>query len=265
MNTERKTLISTACIGFADGFETLGKVWPRDLNLNKVEMIGWRTRVTKLLEEAKRSGYTVVHIHGRTRAMPHLPNMILIPTPELVNRHGKEYKIVVHAPNLQNERNRQALKASNPLFVWVENHFGGDKSARVAIDIVRDLKLENIRAGFMFDICHYIGAENLNNDHFLNRWQKALTFLETTMPLSIHLPMGQEKGDSLPFDDPHLLSDDMLKDLAAILNSGRIVSLVLEGKQPWGLRTVTMTAGEIEKQKARNLAIYDRLQKVGIV
>lgn len=283
MYSERRTLISTDTVGALGNFHALREVWDQEL-LNSVEMIGWRRGFDSLLQEAKELDYNVACIHGPIMAslrgdsllrlaVTVVPNLMLIPTPELVT-YGQEYEILVHAANLEDPNNMRAIIESNPQLVWVENNSPGRDGFMEAMRTVSDLREQGVNAGMMLDMCHYIGTENLGDEQrFYREWDDALELISRElastlenkvelMPVGIHFPIGTDRGDSLPIK---IISDEMLRDFAAVISSARVASLTLESQpgELWDM--ICLRAGTIEKQRRRNDLIYNRLARTGIV
>lgn len=285
MNPERETLISTGCLGALGDLATLRQVWPSELN--QVEMIAWRGRVGAILKEAEDYGYDVICIHGpsggplpekhtlRDRAILWVISQIITPTPQLTVICGDKHEILVHSPNLREKRNLEAMLKSKAPFVWIENHPHGEDGTNEAIAKVQVLREENVPAGLVFDLCHFIGATELTSTDFFQRWEEAMELIanrislltdhhKKAIPLGIHFPIGTYKSDSLPIDK---MSDDMLRDFAAVIDSKEIITrLVLECQQEgWLAMAKVMGRETVTKQRRRNEGIYDRLKKTGIV
>lgn len=249
------------------------------------EMLGWLWAGKFLVEPAKDLNLKIIGIHGRTggihdqyalldRAVLGGLNYLLLPTPKLVE-HFKNLKyILIHGPELRIKENRLAItenaKSINTLYI--ENHLRPGALGS-ALEAARELRADGVNAGVMFDLFHFARAydHRKNGNGLGDIWPRILSNLDMLytqkddegkkIPVSIHLPLGTNKGDSLNFEE---ITPQMWRDLAEALKARPETLVVIENQQAFPANIV-MIASWRDSQRKRNTKMLETLDKHGVI
>ena len=240
-------LSSDASLLQAQGLAVLPKIYGKYFKLfDGLELVGTRW-IGGTLKQAQQLGLKTVCIHGRMagigdfertweRPIMFLLNQSLISTEKLAKiceQNG--FEALVHAPELRKPTSFQALVDYKEKLrcVWVENHPSVDKHLALtqAVSFVRKLREQGVKAKLVFDICHAIDWQNLTGPDFPQAFYQALDWLKKCCQigsLGLHIGIGTAPRDSLPIANESLLTDEMLKDLAALIRRFKIKRVVVE-------------------------------------
>lgn len=283
--------ISSVCVGVLGDFRDLDNlIGPHQDLFDGVEMIGIGGvgRIRTLLAQAENLGYKVLTIHGRTMGPEYARTVIetletwayataIIATPDLVDVFSLTHDILVHAPIFRGPENYRVIgaKAATMGTIWIENHHPGMEGLNEMFTVVVKLRTDfGIPAKAKIDLAHFIYPRVKGKD-FFPAWGEAMKlfaargFIDSqrdsagcNLPIGIHLELGQAK-DSLPIEDG--LSDDMLAEALTLMTEREVEALTIELQAGLGLELFKPMGRDLLRSQRRNGAIFDRLQKVGIL
>lgn len=275
-------LVSTDSIGFFGRPDQFIKLWQEyfdNKTLDGVEVIAFKPqlRLEKLVFILKKNNIPVLSFHGKTggeerlglssRIIMTLINMLILDINKITDNFPK-VEFLSHTHYFEKKIIQQNILNQKPKKFWIENHSRGKEGVEDGIKEVLFYRRNNINALGMFDVYHYISQMKTKN--ILENWSTIVSQIKyffkkkdtnsKRLFVGVHFPIGSRLGDSLPID---LMSNDMLK-----LFADKIIPLVervvFENQQTLpGL--FFSTSKMIEKQKARNIRIIERLKKTGII
>ncbi|VVA43801.1 conserved hypothetical protein [Candidatus Roizmanbacteria bacterium] len=274
-------LVSSDSIGFLGRPEQFVRLWKEyfdDKTLDGVEIIAFKplSRLSQLVSTLEKNNILVLSFHGKTggenllnfsgRIIMTLVNFCIVNTKNiLINFPGIEF--LSHAPYFEKNPIKQIIFKYQPKKIWIENHLYGKKGVEEAIKQIIIYRESGINTCGMLDIFHYV-AHSIET--FKKDWPSIVEELKLYILLKdkqgkqlftgIHFPIGSRLGDSLPIDS---MTDEMLE-LFAKRVIPHIARVVFENQQTIpGL--FFSTRKMIEKQKARNKRIIERLKKTGVI
>ncbi len=215
------------------------KIWSflsDDPNFLGFEMIGWHW--SPLFLKANQAGQKpVLGIHGRIgkneidRLIVSFLNLMLMSTKKLLSLSPSLSYILIHEAEYHTLKTQQLIEVNKEKIncLFIENN-----SPKEKIDLpgqaVEELLSKGVKAGLVFDLVHYIGA-NLPDEEFNQNWQEAMEYFdqlgkkaqEENFPLRIHLPVGTGKMDSLPMER---MTDEQWRELKAVLDKYQILVVI---------------------------------------
>jgi hypothetical protein len=272
--------VSTDSIGFFGSSQQFIFLWKKyfDNNfLTGVEAIAFKplNKTQTLIEDLKRYKISVVSFHGKTggeelldlfyRVSMLFINSKIIDTQILLKKFP-EIEFLSHSPHFENHNIYKYIIYSHPKKIWVENHLYGKKGIDETIKQIVKFRNDNILADGMLDIYHYVCHE----PSFLDNWSTIVYELknyilqkdasDNQLFTGIHFPIGSRLNDSLPIDS---MSDTMLELFAKNIIP-HITRVVFENQQS-GIGLIISSKKMLEKQRARNFRIIERLKKTGII
>lgn len=273
-----ETVISTDSLGLVRAdWKLLRQMWGS--LTDKAEVIGFRSMLERLYDQAADCGFHIQEIHGRVgwnrdmfgSIMTDVADTLIVSTAELIDQYAANCPVLLHTTEaLANEKLIISKKESIKL-LWVENqpHSGAVNDTEKTIKTFND---QGVSVGFMFDLAHYLYGENDNDQKFSQRWEKTLNVLndiiKTNAHVGIHFPIGTRKNDSLPVLDGKI-SPDMFRDVAVVLHGENephqaVEQIVLESQH--GLRLAAwQSKRDIGKIRRHHEAIVDKLVSTGII
>lgn len=184
------------------------------------ELMAFRPTSTlqRMIQRIEQENLLVDHFHCRTGGQGRdlkdtvklfMANQAIVSSSYMIEQMATGKGILFHTPEASSPAVRHSLAATKDISkVWIENHHG-PHAIEDMLQLIRTLRADGIYASGMFDVCHYIGAENLTHPkhfdwayrHMIEQLGNLLTYTDTqNVPLieGIHLPMGREPDDSLP-------------------------------------------------------------------
>lgn len=285
---ERKTLVSTDCLGVLGTPRLLSEVYKFDLarKIDGLEMIGWSgtsgSRLRSLIFEAQKYRWKVYGVHGRTggihdsfsiqhRLFLMTLNLALIETRTLAKNYEDIPYILIHTPVLRSHTDVAALKEYRKELVFCENHIRITGAGGALEGVIR-LRQLGIKAGLMFDLFHYFEADHDSLD-FDAKWNNGLAYLEKVIlksrdfneqefPVGIHLSMGRNLSDSF---ENRELTVERLKRLARVINADeRVVYFVIENLDKFP--AIIIPVGRfINRQRDWNKRNLEKLSEAGLI
>jgi hypothetical protein len=251
-----------------------------DSNFAGFEAIAWKW-IHPLLHLASQRDLNVVGLHGRTggihdsysypdRFVLGMLNLILANTFDVINYSPHVEYILFHAPEFKNESIAHYLKngSPKPKLVFIENHLrtGAEGSA---LAVARDLRLDSVNAGVMFDLYHYYRRQDHPTDPYI-RWERTLSTLSwllhqtddagSPIPVGIHLPIGTNPHDSLPVAS---IDTNMWCDLGCLIKEHPELPYIVIENQQGGLGGALPL--HLDSQRDRNRRIVDCLHDTGVI
>lgn len=234
-------LISTSALGVLGNFRDFPRVVASDYlkKFDGFEMIGWNGRVGRMLLEAKDLGHNIFCIHGQIGPEGGNPisylkskalQYALVQTEDLVVGFNRTHEILIHELALRDPILRKRVYECAPggKIIWIENPIGGLEAVQVSVQDVVKLREVGIDARFMFDWAHYLYPK-LKSKDLKKSWDKILAIFapggflyKPIVPIGFHLEFGNT-GDSLKD-----ISDDMMRDIQAQIESTNVSRVVLE-------------------------------------
>ncbi len=282
-----KTYVSSDIAGIYQDIQTVYQAYaPVAAYISGIELIalGNKKNIHKKISQAKDVGFAEVSLHGRTNSygntfLDRLESKIvdtqLLPTQDALEDFSPQYELLLHQPEVDKRGNLQKIEeASDIKQIWVENDHPGLQGVKPAVETVRLLRLKGIPSSLMLDLCHAIGVKDLLNGTFNTGWENLMQYIKSQLiqlvdknsnPIwqGIHLPVGTVRDDSLPIDNPVRMPDSMLVTLSDLIHIGQIRRIVIENQQ--GVKVFGVSPHKLNALQKRNIFIFDRLQKSGII
>lgn len=211
-----------------------------------LEAIAW-IWLPFFLAGLKERGFLVVGQHGRTGAFLESPrfvsralalstNSLIMSTPKLLDFatqfRGVEY-ILVHGFDIQLNNHLDLIIAkakangeSNQVKTFYVENNNSSIGLDMSLSIVRYLRATGVSAGLAFDLFHYFdscrGSVDERINQTINELEQVLT--SNACPVILHIPVGLNRGDSLPMEDINRIHWRRL----AYVISGRLSAIVIE-------------------------------------
>jgi len=274
-------LVSSDSIGFLGKPEQFIKLWKEyfeNKTLDGAEIIAFKplSRLSKLVSTLEKNNIPVLTFHGKTggenildlfsRIIMTLVNFCIF-NAEVLLKNFPGIEFLSHAPYFEKKSNKLIIFQQQPKKIWIENHLSGKQGVEDAIKQINIYRENKINANGMLDIYHYI-AHSVKT--LQTNWTTLVEELKSYILLKdnqgkqlftgIHFPIGSRLGDSLPIDS---MTNEMFE-LFAEKIIPYVERVVFENQQKVpGL--FFSTDEMIEKQKARNKRIIERLKKTGII
>jgi len=274
-------LVSSDSIGFLGKPEQFIKLWKEyfeNKTLDGAEIIAFKplSRLSKLVSTLEKNNIPVLTFHGKTggenildlfsRIIMTLVNFCIF-NAEVLLKNFPGIEFLSHAPYFEKKSNKLIIFQQQPKKIWIENHLSGKQGVEDAIKQINIYRENKINANGMLDIYHYI-AHSVKR--LQTNWTTLVEELKSYILLKdnqgkqlftgIHFPIGSRLGDSLPIDS---MTNEMFE-LFAEKIIPYVERVVFENQQKVpGL--FFSTDEMIEKQKARNKRIIERLKKTGII
>jgi hypothetical protein len=196
-------------------------------------------------------------------------NRIILPTPKLITYRDQVEYILVHGPELKNNHHLELVEATlnAETTIFIENHIrpGSDGTA---LSIANDLRVSGVNAGVMFDLFHYFRRFN-GHLSLEERWQKTVQRLQwhfrqldenaQSIPIGIHIPVGNNRFDSLPVE---AITLSMWRGLGTIINRYSPAQIIIENQQAGFAGAVPI---KLLEQYERNRRIIDILRRAQVI
>jgi len=267
---ERQICVSTDAAGAFGNPEKVRSLWPKGMDLG-LEVLGWQW--LNLSDLVKQDENSVVGIHGRMGKIPDcskspvwtIVDEFLIPSRELIRMGSNVAYILVHEGEGAAKKEIFIKSAEQIRCLMVENSRSVGSIGQT-IGLVEELRRGGVETGLMFDLYHFFGTLR-NNDDIGVKWAKTMKKLDEVfsslngaeIPVGIHLSVGTDRSDSLPFEE---MTCEMWRKLGHLIHENQLGVLVIENRQrfPGWLWPIN-----VRNQRARNERIVETLGEGGVI
>ncbi len=216
-----------------------------------VELMAFRPswRLQMMIEGLAKRNIGIDHLHGRTGGngrdiidtlkLRLVANPALVPSSYLIETTPQEIGVLFHHPEAsKSELQKTILNSTQGQKIWVENHHG-DHAVPDMVNLVLAMRNHSIPAAGMFDVCHYLGAENLKDMKlFPKAYEQMLGYLDELLERKdsqgnyiidgFHIPTGAFADDSLPMTFLHKPENHHLLRRLGEKLTNRIACMVIE-------------------------------------
>ncbi len=275
-------VLSTDCIGRYGKLNELYKVWGGAINTEGflgAEVIAWKNTINSLGGVGKLP-IKIAGFHGpmgtfgkeafdlRARAL----NIELAAPKDIMEKAPPGSYLLLHSVYLNSSKNKEALleNIKPEQKIMVENHI--HKGAlNHALAMAFSLREKGVNAGIMIDIVHYFAENSIKPEQMAGRWKGMLAAVKKTikearakapdMPIGIHLPVGNNKTDSLLMDH---IKPSQWKRLAEVIHSEAYIPTILENQQE-EVGSFFLTPESMLTQKYRNEKNFELLTENGVI
>jgi hypothetical protein len=252
------------------------QIWQRYEMVTGLEVIAWRWSTKQFVADMKRGKQTLkvsrlhgpmVHGDGKLASLRRVDlydyamlddNALL----DLAVQH--DLGILIHAPHAINGFAPRLTSTTMPRNIWIENHHGGNVGLQASIDAVLHFVDKGFPVHLMLDVAHFIEPWK-DDTNYSRRWTRLLTVFASLTPkmqVSVHLPVGDEPGDSINLLNSRMVSDGMLGEFRSALV--KVNEVVLEYQSPiWRY----LLPPELQRKRVwqRLDRVMDRLQEAKLV
>jgi hypothetical protein len=242
------------------------QIWQRYKFVTGLEVIAWRWSTKRFVADMMLRGEQLsvtrlhgpmIHGDGRLTSLKRvdiydyamLTDMSLL---ELASEQG--LGVLIHAPHAGNGFAPRLTSRKTPKAIWIENHQGGENGLHAAVEEVLVYSERGLPAHLMLDVAHFIEPW-MDVANYSRRWLRLLTFIEEWHPqirISVHLPVGDEFGDSIDLLNSRMVTNEMLGELRSAMV--HVDDVVLEYQSPkWRY----LLPPEVQKKR-----VWQRLDQV---
>jgi hypothetical protein len=128
---------------------------------------------------------------------------------------------------------------------------------------------DEVNAGIVLDLGHYLGPEKLHSKDFSGYWEEVLGTIQglaycqdkkgNTIPLGLHIPIGEFAGDSIPI---HNITPDMWKRFVKLLNNiPNLKRVAIENLIGKPIDYIMPQERNLNEARNRATIVFDRIQE----
>lgn len=277
-------IVSTDCVGRFGQVKDTEKVWGfamQEASFLGLEVVAWKN-LLPLLRTNPDHNPKIAGLHGKMGIHKDQPWPIKL-TARIIDSQVTDVKnlievgnsfpyILIHSVTLDQNHIQETIIENRRKIntVFVENHIQKGALFHALLSAL-SLRDGGVNAGLMIDIVHCFNETKTKQQNMTLFWNQMISSVgdvlkkaqraDIDMPIAIHLPIGTNNADSLPFSE---ITPRMWQEFAEVVHKRPHTPIVLENQQS-GLGLIFFDPGKVDAQRARNEKVFDTLTKAGVI